>query len=107
MNLRELEAEVARRADDLTPELLPQLLERFLSRGSLVQCERHGALLYQYVASQIRLTHAKRAYYRDDLSSSYYGSGFGEKAYLQAVESRDTIRKTYRSKPCTCWVHHR
>lgn len=107
MNIQELEKEVARRVDDLTPELLPQLLERFLSRDSLVSCERHSALLYQYIAAQIRLTHAKRAYYRDDLCTSYYGSGSGEKAYLQALESRNSIRKTYRSKPCTCWVHHR
>ncbi len=107
MNAQELEIEIARRADDLTPELLPQLLGRFLARDGLVQCPRLGSLLYQYVASQVRLPHAKRAYYRDDLSSSYYGSGFGEKAYLQALENRNKIRKTYRSTTCTCWVYHR
>jgi hypothetical protein len=107
MNVQELEAEVERRVQDLTPELLPQLLERFLARDGLVQCPRHGSLLYQYVASQIRLTHAKRSYYRDDTVTGYYGSGFGETAYLQALEQRNKTRKTYRSTTCTCWVYHR
>ncbi len=100
MNLQELEKEVARRADEMTPELLPQLLERFLSRDSLVSCERHSVALYQYIEAQISLTRAKRAYFRDD-------TGSGDKAYLQALESRNSMRKIYRSKPCTCWVQHR
>lgn len=111
MNLEELEKEVERRVDDLTPELLPQLLERLLARDGLVQCERHGAILYQYIAAQITLTRAKRNYFRDDVSwSGYYPNAMPQGVadlYHFALNRRDQIRKEYRSKPCTCWVQHR
>jgi hypothetical protein len=96
----DLDAEVQRRADELTPELLPHLLRRLMARDSLVFCERHDRHLFSYIRAQVNLTRTKRRHY-DDYSRVC------EKNLEQAEKVRNEIRVTYRSTPCTCWVRHR
>ena len=110
--LDELDAEVQRLADQATPELLVRLLRTFLNddRPGLLTCERHTLYLFPYVRAQITLTRAKRNYYRDDWSPVCSPRSIErdvEKLYRRAQDARDSIRQTYRSTPCTCWVPHR
>ena len=113
MNAQELEAEIAKRVEDMTPELLPQLLERFLVRQGLVECARHGQKLLSYVRAQIALTRAKRnniPNHNSDCTTGYYPSEIPQiisDHYNFALKHRNDIRKDYRSTPCTCWVRHR
>lgn len=114
MVLEELDAEVQRLADEATPDLLPMLLKIFMSddRPGLMTCERHMKYLFPYVRAQINLTRAKRNYYSDNWTPpcthrSVEHSSQPENAYNFALTTRDEIRRTYRSTPCTCWVTHR
>jgi len=101
--LDEIEAEVKRRADELTPELLPTLLERFLKRSGVTTCDRHFRHLIPYVNAQIALTQAKRRYLGD-----YPGNALAiADSYHFSLKRRDEVRATYRSTPCTCWVPKR
>lgn len=115
LSLEALDAEVARLADEATPDLLPMLLKIFLKddRPGLVTCERHMQHLFPYVRAQIALTRAKRNYYHygDYTSPCSHGGDsrvdLSAEALRRATNIRDDIRKTYRSTPCTCWVTHR
>ncbi len=99
----ELQAEIQRRADELTPELLPLLLERFMSRPGITTCERHFRHLVPYVNAQIALTRTKRRCFGD-----YPGDpNVLTDDYQLSLKRRDAIRVTYRSTPCTCWVPKR
>ncbi len=100
MNIVDLEREVLERADELTPELLPAVLERMLARDGLVACDRHMFLLGPYVRAQIQLSRAKRNYYDFD----YEGA---KNIYIHALEIRDVARAKYRGTPCNCWATHR
>jgi hypothetical protein len=114
-----LEREVMRRADELTPELLPRLLMQLLKRDSLVFCERHMKHLFPYIRCQIALTKAKRSYYRDwtppcsmqaappPVHNGVQYSDHSEMAYRMAEIARDNARKLYRSTPCVCFKSHR
>lgn len=98
--LDDLQAEVQQLADDLTPELLPALLERMMQRDDVVDCARHRALLLPYVQAQIVLTKVKRRYWNGDDNVT--------KAMLDKItEHRDERRSYYRTTPCTCWVPKR
>lgn len=98
--LEEVDREVKRRADELTPELLPLLFKRLVERDGVVPCERHLTLIGPYVRAQIHLSKAKRNYYEFD----YEGS---KAIYEHALEIRNAARAKYRGTPCTCWVTHR
>lgn len=98
VTLEKLESDIQQRVDELTPELLPRVLEVFLARDSLVGCARHSELLGDYVRSQIALTKAKRYFARGDTNAD---------GFLQALLKRDKVQKIYRDTPCTCWVSHR
>jgi len=116
-DLDALEREVMRRADSMTPELLPRLLMALLKRDSLVYCERHMTKLFPYIRAQISLTRARRNYYRDDWvqpcsqDASLYGIVSSpvstERLYKMALEHRDRVRQEYRSTPCVCFQPHR
>jgi len=112
-SLAALDAEVQQLADELTPELLPLLLERMLKRDSLTICERHDKLLFPYVRAQISLTRARRNYYNDYVPPGPCHLGiFAEQNSTEAIfhraqADRDQIRSLYRSTRCTCWVQHR
>ncbi len=96
----DVEREVIRRADALTPELLPLLFERMVERDGIVPCERHTTLIIPYVRAQIHLGRAKRNYFEWDYE--------GAKAiYEHALEIRNAARVKYRGTPCTCWATHR
>lgn len=98
--LDDLQSEVQRLADELTPELLPALLERMTKRDGIVNCERHLKLLFPYVKTQVTLTKVKRWYWNGDNSVT--------KAMLdELIEHRNKLRSHYRSTPCTCWVPKR
>jgi hypothetical protein len=109
VTLSTIDAEVQRLANEMTPELLPRLLAQLLKRDALDFCERHQRLLFPYVRAQIKLTHAKRNFYRYD--NFHAACDAGERAsyaaFCTAKGERDRIRDQYRSTPCTCYVHHR
>lgn len=105
----ELEREVQARADELTPELLPLILEKMLARNTVTGCcERHDKHLLPYVTSQVLLTRAKRNYL-DDHRPMRQGDNVMSLAdwYHFTLKRRDEIRAAYRSTPCTCWVQKR
>lgn len=104
-----IQEEVQRLADELTPELLPMVLERMLARNTVTGCcERHDMHLLPYVAAQIILTRAKRNYL-DDHRPLMQGENAMSPAdwYHFNLNRRDEIRARYRSTPCTCWVPKR
>lgn len=101
--LDDIQAEVQRLADELTPELLPLLLERFSNRSGVVLCERHLRHLIPYVNAQIALSRTKRAYFGDHPGNPNVLA----ENYQLSLKRRDELRATYRSTPCTCWVPKR
>lgn len=103
MNAVDVENEVKKLADELTPELLPMLLERFMQRDGLTFCVRHMRHLLPYIDAQIALGRAKRAYFDDHPDCALRIAD----DYHLSLKRRDEIRKTYRSTPCTCWVPKR
>lgn len=108
--LADIDAEVMRQADELTPDLLPRLLKILLKRDSLSTCERHDVHLFPYIRAQINLTRVKRQYYHSAGGYDCLSHGMRDPyadALYRATIIRDNIRKTYRATPCTCWVHHR
>ncbi len=101
--LDDIQAEVNRRADELTPELLPAVLERFMNRPGITTCERHFTRLIPYINSQITLSRAKRRYLGDFPGCALKIAD----AYHFSLKRRDDLRVAYRSTPCTCWVPKR
>ncbi len=98
--LDDIQAEVIRLADEMTPELLPALLEQMTKREGIIHCRRHGDLLRYYVSTQIILTRVKRKYWD--------GHDNVTEGQLKIVtEQRDERRHYYRTTPCTCWVPKR
>lgn len=117
MTLGEIDAEVKRRADERTPELLVGMLET----GRYGACRKHSTLLLRYIRSQVDLTRARR-HNRDGYNRSgdlcfrcvQLSSGITVDVpveqtacvleLLNRLAIRDRSRREYHEHPCECWI---